>query len=148
MIRRPPRSTLDRSSAASDVYKRQNMAHGEMVMIGAYVTFVVQQVIRTSFPGLFDYSLLIAVPLAFLVAGGIGILIERGIIRFLYGRPLDTLLATWGLSLVLQQAVRSIFGSSNREVGAPSWMSGAFQLGQINVTYGRLWIVVFSLSVF
>ena len=78
----------------------------------------------------------------------IGILIERGIIRFLYGRPLDTLLATWGLSLVLQQAVRSIFGSSNREVGAPSWMSGAFQVGQINVTYGRLWIVIFSLMVF
>ena len=125
-----------------------NMAHGEMVMLGAYTTFVVQEVIRTSAPHLFDASLLIALPLAFVVAGGIGILIERGIIRFLYGRPLDTLLATWGLSLVLQQAVRSIFGSSNREVGAPSWMSGAFQVGQINVTYGRLWIVVFSLMVF
>ena len=125
-----------------------NMAHGEMVMLGAYTTFVVQELIRTSAPHLFDVSLLIALPLAFVVAGGIGILIERGIIRFLYGRPLDTLLATWGLSLVLQQAVRSIFGSSNREVGAPSWMSGAFQLGQINVTYGRLWIVVFSLMVF
>jgi urea transport system permease protein len=108
----------------------------------------VQDVIRTSAPHLFDASLLIALPLAFVVAGGIGILIERGIIRFLYGRPLDTLLATWGLSLVLQQAVRSIFGSSNREVGAPSWMSGAFQVGQINVTYGRLWIVIFSLMVF
>ncbi len=125
-----------------------NMAHGEMVMLGAYTTFVVQEVIRTSAPHLFDTSLLIALPLAFLVAGGVGILIERGIIRFLYGRPLDTLLATWGLSLVLQQAVRSIFGSSNREVGAPSWMSGAFQVGQINVTYGRLWIVIFSLVVF
>ena len=78
-----------------------NMAHGEMVMIGAYVTFVVQETIRTSYPGLFDYSLLIAVPLAFVVAGAIGILIERSIIRFLYGRPLETLLATWGLSLVL-----------------------------------------------
>src|SRR6202051_534635 len=76
-----------------------NMAHGEMVMIGAYVTFVVQQTIRTSFPGLFDYSLLIAVPLAFLVAGAIGVLIERSIIRFLYGRPLETLLETCGLSL-------------------------------------------------
>lgn len=125
-----------------------NMAHGEMVMLGAYTTFVVQEVIRSSAPHLFDASLLIALPLAFVVAGGIGILIERGIIRFLYGRPLDTLLATWGLSLVLQQAVRSIFGSSNREVGAPSWMSGAFQVGQINVTYGRLWIVIFSLLVF
>ena len=125
-----------------------NMAHGEMVMLGAYTTFVVQEIIRTSAPHLFDVSLVIALPLAFLVAGGIGILIERSIIRFLYGRPLDTLLATWGLSLVLQQAVRSIFGPSNREVGSPSWMSGTFQLGQLNITYGRLWIVVFALVVF
>ena len=125
-----------------------NMAHGEMVMLGAYTTFVVQEVIRTSAPHLFDVSLVIALPLAFVVSGAIGILIERTIIRFLYGRPLDTLLATWGLSLVLQQAVRSIFGSSNREVGAPSWMSGTFQLGQLNITYGRLWIVVFALIVF
>jgi urea transport system permease protein len=125
-----------------------NMAHGEMVMLGAYTTFVVQEVIRTSAPHLFDASLMIALPLAFLISGVVGILIERGIIRFLYGRPLDTLLATWGLSLVLQQAVRSIFGPSNREVGAPSFMSGAFQLGQLTITYGRLWIVVFSLVVF
>ena len=125
-----------------------NMAHGEMVMLGAYTTFVVQDIIRTSAPHLFDMSLVIALPLAFLVAGGIGIAIERTIIRFLYGRPLETLLATWGLSLVLQQAVRSIFGPSNREVGAPSWMSGAFQVGQITVTYSRLWIVVFALVVF
>src|SRR3954470_14830890 len=102
-----------------------NMAHGEMVMIGAYTTFVVQEVIRTRYPGLFDYSLIIAVPLAFIVAGGLGVVIERGIIRFLYGRPLETLLATWGLSLVLQQAVRTAFGPTNREVGNPSWMSGA-----------------------
>jgi urea transport system permease protein len=125
-----------------------NMAHGEMVMIGAYVTFVVQETIRTSYPGLFDYSLLIAVPLAFIVAGAIGILIERSIIRFLYGRPLETLLATWGLSLVLQQAVRTMFGPTNREVGNPSWMSGAFELGQITITYNRLWILCFTLAVF
>jgi urea transport system permease protein len=125
-----------------------NMAHGEMVMIGAYVTFVVQETIRTSFPGAFDYSLLIAVPLAFIVAGAIGILIERSIIRFLYGRPLETLLATWGLSLVLQQAVRTMFGPTNREVGNPSWMSGAFELGQITITYNRLWILCFTLAVF
>src|SRR5207302_8627316 len=92
--------------------------------------------------------LLIAVPLAFLVAGAIGVLIERGIIRFLYGRPLETLLATWGLSLVLQQAVRTIFGPTNREVGNPSWMSGGFEIGQIAITYNRLWIVVFTLGVF
>jgi urea transport system permease protein len=125
-----------------------NMAHGEMVMLGAYTTFVVQQGIRTYAPNLFDGSIVIALPLAFLVAGAVGILIERSIIRFLYGRPLDTLLATWGLSLVLQQAVRSLFGPTNREVGAPSWMSGSFLVGQIDVTYGRLWIVVFALLVF
>ncbi|WP_315838648.1 urea ABC transporter permease subunit UrtB [Bradyrhizobium prioriisuperbiae] len=125
-----------------------NMAHGEMVMIGAYVTFVVQEVIRTRYPGLFDYSLLIAVPLAFVVAGLIGILIERSIIRFLYGRPLETLLATWGISLVLQQAVRTAFGPTNREVGNPSWMSGAFEIGQLTITYNRLWIVCFTLAVF
>jgi urea transport system permease protein len=125
-----------------------NMAHGEMVMIGAYVTFVVQEVIRTSYPALFDYSLLMAVPLAFVVAGAIGVVIERTIIRFLYGRPLETLLATWGLSLVLQQAVRTMFGPTNREVGNPSWMSGAFELGQITITYNRLWILCFTLAVF
>jgi urea transport system permease protein len=119
-----------------------------MVMIGAYTTFVVQEVIRAHNPALFDYSLLIAIPLAFLVAGAIGILIEQGIIRFLYGRPLETLLATWGLSLILQQAVRTVFGPTNREVGAPSWMSGAFDVGLINITYGRLWIIVFTLIVF
>ena len=125
-----------------------NMAHGEMVMLGAYVTFVVQELIRTHNPALFDYSLVMAVPLAFVVAGGLGMLIERGIIRFLYGRPLETLLATWGLSLILQQAVRTIFGPTNREVGAPSWMSGAFEVGQITITYNRLWIICFTLAVF
>ncbi|TPN66430.1 urea ABC transporter permease subunit UrtB [Mesorhizobium sp. B1-1-1] len=125
-----------------------NMAHGEMVMLGAYTTFVVQQVIRTSFPGLFDWSLVIALPLAFLVAGLVGLAIERGIIRFLYGRPLETLLATWGVSLILQQAVRSIFGPTNQEVGNPSWMSGSFDVGQLAITWNRLWILVFALSVF
>ena len=124
-----------------------NMAHGEMVMIGAYVTFMVQEVIRTSMPGLFDYSLLISVPLAFMVAGAVGIAIERCIIRFLYGRPLETLLATWGLSLALQQTVRTIFGPTNREVGAPEFMSGAFEVGHLTITYNRLWIIVFSLFV-
>ena len=125
-----------------------NMAHGEMVMIGAYVTFVVQQTIRSHFPGLFDYSLVFAVPLAFIVAGALGVVIERTIIRFLYGRPLETLLATWGLSLVLQQAVRTMFGPTNQEVANPSWMSGAFELGQISITYNRLWILCFTMAVF
>jgi urea transport system permease protein len=125
-----------------------NMAHGEMVMIGAYVTFVVQDIIRTTYPALFDYSLMIALPLAFVTAGAVGILIERTVIRFLYGRPLETLLATWGISLILQQAVRTAFGPTNREVGNPSWMSGAFDLGQMTITYNRLWIVLFTLVVF
>jgi urea transport system permease protein len=125
-----------------------NMAHGEMVMLGAYTTFVVQNVIRTSAPGLFDWSLAIALPAAFLVAGGVGLAIERGIIRFLYGRPLETLLATWGVSLILQQAVRTIFGPTNQQVGNPSWMSGAFELGQLSITWNRMWIVVFTLAVF
>jgi len=125
-----------------------NMAHGEMVMLGAYTTFVVQEFIRARNPALFDYSLLIAVPLAFLVAGAVGVAIERSIIRFLYGRPLETLLATWGLSLILQQAVRTIFGPTNKEVGNPTWMSGAFDLGGITITYNRLWIICFTLAVF
>ncbi|WP_126977723.1 urea ABC transporter permease subunit UrtB [Frigidibacter oleivorans] len=125
-----------------------NMAHGELVMLGAYTTFVVQDAIRSHAPGLFDWSLLIAAPLAFLVAGGIGVAIERGIVRHLYGRALETLLATWGVSLILQQAVRSIFGPNNREVGNPSWMSGSFDVGQMTVTWNRLWILLFALAVF
>lgn len=125
-----------------------NMAHGEMVMIGAYTTYVVQELIRTQAPWLFGWSLAIALPLAFLVTALVGILIERSVIRFLYGRPLETLLATWGVSLILQQAVRSVFGPTNKEVGSPSWMSGSFDLGQLAITYNRLAIIVFSLLVF
>jgi urea transport system permease protein len=125
-----------------------NMAHGEMVMIGAYTTFVVQEVFRAHMPHLLDWSLPLAIPLAFLVAGALGVAIERGIIRFLYGRPLETLLATFGLSLILQQAVRTWFGPTNREVSAPSYMSGAFEFMGIQITYGRLWIVAFTLVVF
>ncbi|OYY08583.1 MAG: urea ABC transporter permease subunit UrtB [Rhizobiales bacterium 35-68-8] len=125
-----------------------NMAHGEMVMIGAYTTYVVQELIRTQAPGLFGWSLAIALPLAFLVTALVGILIERSVIRFLYGRPLETLLATWGVSLILQQAVRSVFGPTNKEVGSPSWMSGSFDLGHLAITYNRLAIIIFSLLVF
>ena len=125
-----------------------NMAHGEMVMLGAYTTFVVQEGVRQNAPGLFDWSLPIAIPLAFLVSAMVGVIIERTVIRFLYGRPLETLLATFGVSLILQQAVRTAFGSSNREVGAPSYMSGAFDFFGLSITYGRLWIVVFTLVVF
>ena len=125
-----------------------NMAHGEMVMIGAYTTFVVQEVIRTYAPGMFELSLAIAIPLAFLVAGGIGVAIERGIIRHLYGRPLETLLATWGVSLILQQAVRTAFGPTNREVGTPQFMSGAMEIGGLVITWNRLYIVIFAGVIF
>jgi urea transport system permease protein len=125
-----------------------NMAHGEMVMLGAYTTFVTQDFIRQSAPGLVEWSLLIALPLAFLFTALVGIVIERGIIKHLYGRPLETLLATWGVSLILQQAVRTIFGPTNQEVSNPSWMSGAFQIGQLAITWNRLWIIVFALTVF
>ena len=124
-----------------------NMAHGEMVMIGAYTTYVVQEIIRQNAPGLFGASLFIALPLAFLIAGLIGIAIERGVIRWLYGRPLETLLATWGISLILQQTVRSIFGPTNKEVGNPDWMAGAFQVGEMTITNNRLYIIIFSFMV-
>jgi urea transport system permease protein len=125
-----------------------NMAHGEMVMLGAYTTFVVQELIRTYAPDLYGSSLFIALPIAFIVAGAVGVLIERTVIRFLYGRPLETLLATWGISLVLQQGVRTIFGPSNREVGTPAWMSGSLDIGAMSLTYNRIVIVIFALSVF
>ncbi|MDE1157911.1 MAG: urea ABC transporter permease subunit UrtB [Neorhizobium sp.] len=125
-----------------------NMAHGEMVMLGAYCTYMVQHLIRTEAPWLFNWSLAIALPVAFLVTGAVGFVIERGIIRFLYGRPLETLLATWGVSLILQQAIRTIFGPTNQEVGNPSWMSGSFALGGLNITWNRLWILVFAVVIF
>ena len=125
-----------------------NMAHGEMVMLGAYTTFMVQEWARTTFPGLLNYSLFIAIPLAFLVTAAVGVLIERLVIRHLYGRPLETLLATFGISLILQQAVRTIFGANNREVSAPSFMSGSFDFGSLSIGYGRMWIIVFALAVF
>jgi urea transport system permease protein len=121
-----------------------NMAHGEMVMIGAYVTFMVQQTMRQYAPGVYATNLLFAVPLAFLVAGLIGIVIERTLIRWLYGRPLETLLATWGLSLVLQQAVRSIFGANNRDVDTPWWMSGDTHPGGLTLTWNRMYIILFA----
>ena len=119
-----------------------NMAHGEMIMIGAYTTFVIQQI----FPDAIEYSLLIAVPAAFLVSGIVGIIIERGVIRHLYGRPLETLLATFGISLVLQQAVRSIFSPLNRSVITPDWMSGAWEINSaLLLTYNRLTIIIFTI---
>ncbi|CAN7496986.1 urea ABC transporter permease subunit UrtB [Devosia sp. LjRoot16] len=125
-----------------------NMAHGEMVMLGAYTTYVTQLVIQSVAPGLMEYSLAFAVPAAFLFTALVGVGIERGIIRWLYGRPLETLLATWGLSLVLQQLVRTIFGPTNKLVQPPQWMSGTFELWNLSFTWNRLWIIVFAIAVF
>ncbi|HUN39202.1 MAG TPA: urea ABC transporter permease subunit UrtB [Acetobacteraceae bacterium] len=124
-----------------------NMAHGEMVMLGAYTTYVVQQAMHQIAPAWYQANLLFAVPLAFLVTGLIGIAIERSLIRWLYGRPLETLLATWGLSLVLQQAVRSIFNSQNKDVDTPLWMSGDLHLAGLTITLNRLYIIGFTVVV-
>ncbi len=126
-----------------------NMAHGEMIMLGAYAAYVCQQLFRTFLPpALIDGYLILAVPVAFLFAGAVGVALERGVIRFLYGRPLETLLATWGVSLILQQAVRSIFGSPNKEVSNPAWMTGGFDaLGGFTITWNRLVIIVFCFVV-
>lgn len=122
-----------------------NMAHGELMMLGAYTTYVVQ----VAMPGHTEISILVAIPAAFVVAGLTGVLIERTIIRFLYGRPLETLLATFGLSLILQQLVRSIFSALNRSVKTPAWMSGTLQLNEaLAITYNRLYVVIFTLLVF
>ncbi len=122
-----------------------NMAHGELMMLGAYATYVVQM----AMPGYIGSSVLVAVPVAFLISGVTGILIERTIIRFLYGRPLETLLATFGVSLILQQLVRTIFTALNREVKTPDWMSGTLQLNEaLSITYNRLYILIFTLLVF
>ncbi len=126
-----------------------NMAHGEMIMIGAYATFVVQEIFRAYLPpAWFGAYLVAALPVAFVVAGLFGIAIERGVIRFLYGRPLETMLATWGISLILQQLVRSIFGAPNKEVSNPNWMTGSYEvIGGFDVTWNRVIIIIFCFLV-
>ncbi|WP_317201696.1 urea ABC transporter permease subunit UrtB [Janthinobacterium sp.] len=125
-----------------------NMAHGELLMIGAYTTDVCQMLFRKFLPGAVDAYLIVALPAAFLVAGAVGVALERTVIRWLYGRPLETLLATWGISLMLMQAVRSIFGAQNVEVANPAWMSGGVTvLGTLVLSYNRIVIIVFALFV-
>ena len=122
-----------------------NMAHGELMMLGAYTTYVIQLLM----PRHIGASVLVAIPVAFLVAGVVGVLIERGVVRFLYGRPLETLLATFGISLVLQQIVRDIFSANNRPVETPQWMAGSLQINEaLSITYNRLYVVLFMLIVF
>jgi len=125
-----------------------NMAHGELMMIGAYATYVVQGVFRQYLPGMLDAYLLVAVPASFLAAALVGAVLERLVLRHLYGRPLETLLATWGISLVLMQGVRSLFGAQNVGVENPSWMSGGVQLlANLSLPYNRLIILGFALFV-
>jgi len=127
------------------VMKVINMAHGEMIMIGAYTTYTLQQIM----PNLIEYSILIAIPAAFIVSGIVGIIIERLVIRHLYGRPLETLLATFGISLILQQLVRTIYSPLNQEVKTPSWMSGTLEINSaLSLTYNRLYIIIFAILVF
>ncbi len=124
-----------------------NMAHGEMVMLGAYTAVVVQEALR-GVPWLLPWSLPLSVPAAFLAAALVGAALERGLIRHLYGRPLETLLMTFGVGMILQQAVRLLFGAQNREVISPAWMQGTLTLpGGVAVTQNRLWIIVFGVAV-
>jgi len=119
-----------------------NMAHGELMALGAYATFVVQNWFRAELPGAFDYYFLAALPISFLVAAAVGIALERGVIRFLYGRPLETLLLTWGVSLIIQQGLRLWFGAANVDVAAPRWLSGGLpvMIG-VQLPFNRLFII-------
>jgi urea transport system permease protein len=122
-----------------------NMAHGELIMIGAYATWVVQNLFKQWLPGAFDWYIVAAIPVAFAASAGVGAVLERGVIRWLYGRPLETLLATWGISLVLMQAVRSLFGAQNVSVENPAWLSGGVQvLPNLVLPYNRLAILAFA----
>ncbi|MBT0568977.1 urea ABC transporter permease subunit UrtB [Curvibacter sp. CHRR-16] len=125
-----------------------NMAHGELMMIGAYATYVVQGLFQKYLPSAFDWYLLAALPVAFMASALVGAVLERSVLRFLYGRPLETLLATWGISLVLMQLVRSVFGAQNVGVENPSWMSGGITfLGNLSLPYNRLIIMAFAFAV-
>ena len=125
-----------------------NMAHGELMMVGAYATFVVQTYVRNHAPGLFDHYLVLAIPMAFMSAALVGALVERTVLRHLYGRPLETLLATWGISLILMQTVRTLFGAQNVAVENPSWMSGGVQvMANLSLPWNRLLIVAFAMLV-
>jgi urea transport system permease protein len=125
-----------------------NMAHGEMIMIGAYSTYLVQNAFRSYLPGAFDWYLLAALPVSFGIAALVGMVLERGVIRFLYGRPLETLLATWGISLVLIQSCRTIFGAQNVQVENPVWMSGGIELlTNVVLPWNRIVIIGFAFFV-
>jgi urea transport system permease protein len=122
-----------------------NMAHGELMMIGAYAAYVVQNLFRTHAPGAFGWYVAAAIPVSFLAAALVGALMERTVIRWLYGRPLETLLATWGISLILMQTVRTVFGAQNVPVENPAWLSGGIAvLPNLTLPYNRIAILVFA----
>ena len=122
-----------------------NMAHGELIMIGAYTTYVVQNLFRAQAPNAFEWYPLFAAPAAFVVAALVGIVLERSVIRYLYGRPLETLLATWGISLMLIQMVRTVFGAQNVQVENPAWLSGGVQIfSNVVLPWNRIVIIVFA----
>ncbi len=125
-----------------------NMAHGELMMIGAYATYVIQNLFRAYLPGAFDAYVLVAIPVSFLAAALVGAALERSVIRWLYGRPLETLLATWGISLMLQQLVRTIFGAQNVPVENPNWLSGGIDvMSNLTLPFNRIAIVGFAILV-
>lgn len=125
-----------------------NMAHGELMMIGAYATYVVQNLFKAHLPGMFDAYVIVAIPASFLAAALVGAVLERSVIRWLYGRPLETLLATWGISLVLMQGVRSLFGAQNVQVENPAWLSGGVEvLSNLTLPFNRIAIVIFAVLV-
>ncbi|MGE4605513.1 MAG: urea ABC transporter permease subunit UrtB, partial [Myxococcota bacterium] len=122
-----------------------NMAHGEMLMLGAYTTYVTLGLFESYLPGLLNAYILAAIPAAVVVCGCVGMLMERGVIRFLYGRPLETLLATWGISLILIQTVRLVFGAQNVEVANPAWLSGGYEIFRgVVLPWSRIFIVIFA----
>lgn len=123
-----------------------NMAHGEIMMIGAYTAYITQNIFK-SYPALLEYYFIPALAFSFFVAALVGLLLERGVIRFLYKRPLESLLATWGVSLVLQQLFRQVFGAANVQVSSPSWLSGSFVIHDVLLAYNRIFVIGFALFV-
>ncbi|MEE8254506.1 MAG: urea ABC transporter permease subunit UrtB, partial [Nitrosomonadaceae bacterium] len=125
-----------------------NMAHGELLMVGAFATFVVHDIFRDHYPEYFDWYIVVAIPVAFFTTATVGVIMERTVIRWMYGRPLETLLATWGISLILIQTVRATFGTFNQEIANPSWLSGSVELmSNVDVPWNRIVIIGFAVLV-
>jgi urea transport system permease protein len=127
-----------------------NMAHGELIMVGAYTAYVTQNLFQSwagSDPAMAEHYFLPSLILSFLTAGAAGLILERSVIRFLYKRPLESLLATWGVSLVLQQLFRHVFGAANVQVGSPGWLSGSFVISDVLLAYNRLFVIAFAIAI-